>query len=146
MMLDKSLTKLLVLIALSISPVPALSQDTPYFYGFRLFLIRSSTEYKQLVPWFGEVEQKVRRAGLRELTPLLEKPLTLAFSIDDRGNITHIEVICTSGSVEMDNKFIELVKRAAPFAGAKNSEPQYRAISVKFRREADVKVSGFWID
>lgn len=92
------------------------AKKIPLFSPIRRYCGASSLEYAQLKPWFGEVEQQIRRAGLRELSPLLEKPLVLAFAIDENGSPAHLEVIYSSGSQALDNQFVALIRKAAPFA------------------------------
>jgi len=123
----------------------AMGQEDPFFSPIRRYCGASSLEYAQLRPWFGEVEQQIRRAGLRELSPLLEKPLVLAVATDEKGSPAHLEVIYSSGSQALDNKFLALIRKAAPFALPKNSAPQYKAVSIKFARAADIEVDLFKI-
>lgn len=134
---------LFLLASISLGQASAFGQEDQFFSPIRRYCGASSLEYAQLKPWFGEVEQQIRRAGLRELSPLLEKPLVLAFAIDENGSPAHLEVIYSSGSQALDNQFVALIRKAAPFALPKNSAPQYKAASIKFTCAVDVVVDLF---
>ncbi len=133
----------LVSVSVFLGQASVMGQEDPFFSPIRRYCGASSLEYAQLKPWFGEVEQQIRRAGLRELSPLLEKPLVLAFAIDENGSPAHLEVIYSSGSQALDNQFVALIRKAAPFALPKNSTPQYKAASIKFTPTVDVVVDLF---
>ena len=133
----------LVSVSFCLGQASVMGQEDPFFSPIRRYCGTSALEHAQLKPWFGQVEQQIRRAGLHELSPLLEKPLVLAFAIDENGSPAHLEVIYSSGSQALDNQFVALTRKAAPFALPKNSAPQYKAVSIKFTRVADIEVELF---
>jgi hypothetical protein len=135
----------LVSVSFSLAQASVMGQEYLFFSPIRRYCGMSALAHAQLKPWFGEVEQQIRRAGLRELSPLLEKPLVLAVATDEKGSPAHLEVIYSSGSHALDNKFVALVRKAAPFALPKNSAPQYKAVSIKFTSAADIEVDLFKI-
>lgn len=95
-----------------------------------------------LKKWLNDCETKIWQVQARGDNDLFQKgKLSCQFSLDESGNPANLNIVKSSGSKEMDELAISIVKKAAPFNPIPAKSLVDREILVQFRPDQQPSIN-----
>lgn len=97
--------------------------------------------HQDLEPWYGECEQRIRRAGLQEFRiENADCRVSCFCTVDSAGKPTTFEIVKSSGVESVDQCFLCLIRKACPFSSPPNNLASTEGIVISVSPQSDVDV------
>ena len=96
---------------------------------------------QELESWYGECEQRIRRAGLQKFRVEHADTRASCFcTVDNSGKPASFEIVKSSGVEAVDESLICLIRKASPFSSPPNNFAFTEGIVISVSPQSDVDV------